>query len=32
MPWIFLAWPIAGVTWVLFLGESFVDSWRVLRS
>ena len=30
MPWIFLAWPMAGVTWVIFLGESFVDSWRVL--
>jgi TRAP-type transport system small permease protein len=30
MPWIFLAWPIAGVTWVIFLGESFVDNWRVL--
>jgi TRAP-type transport system small permease protein len=32
MPWIFLAWPLAGVTWVLFLGESFVRSWRVLRA
>jgi TRAP-type transport system small permease protein len=30
MPWIFLAWPVAGVTWLIFLGESFVDSWRVL--
>jgi TRAP-type C4-dicarboxylate transport system permease small subunit len=30
MPWIFIAWPMAGVTWVLFLGESFVDNWRVL--
>ena len=30
MPWIFFAWPIAGATWVIFLGESFVDSWRVL--
>ena len=30
MPWIFLAWPMAGVTWVIFLGESFLDSWRVL--
>jgi TRAP-type C4-dicarboxylate transport system permease small subunit len=30
MPWIFLAWPIAGLTWVMFLGESFVDNWRVL--
>jgi len=32
MPWIFLAWPFAGLTWVLFLGESFIDSWRVLRA
>jgi len=31
MPWIFAAWPIAGITWVIFLGESFVDSWRVLK-
>ena len=30
MPWIFLAWPMAGVTWLLFLGESFIASWRVL--
>ena len=30
MPWIFLAWPMAGVTWLLFLGESFVKNWRVL--
>ena len=32
MPWIFVAWPLAGVTWVLFLGESFLDSVRVLRA
>jgi TRAP-type C4-dicarboxylate transport system permease small subunit len=32
MPWIFLAWPLAGATWILFLGESFVDNWRILRS
>jgi TRAP-type transport system small permease protein len=30
MPWIFMAWPLAGITWVLFLGESFLASWRVL--
>lgn len=30
MPWIFIAWPLSGVTWVLFLGESFVRDWRVL--
>ena len=28
---IFLAWPVAGVTWVLFLGESFVTNVRILR-
>ncbi len=28
---IFLAWPIAGITWVLFLGESFVTNVRILR-
>src|SRR5438045_8582926 len=32
MPWILLAWPIAGITWAMFLGESFVDNWRVLRA
>jgi len=32
MPWIFIAWPLAGLTWVLFLGESLVHSCRVLRS
>jgi TRAP-type transport system small permease protein len=32
MPWIFVAWPLAGATWLLFLGESFVDCWRVLRA
>ena len=30
MTYIFLAWPLAGATWVLFLGESFVHSFRVL--
>ncbi len=30
MPWIFMAWPVAGITWVIFLGESFVDNWRAL--
>jgi TRAP-type transport system small permease protein len=23
MPFIFLAWPVAGLTWILFLGEAF---------
>ena len=31
MAFIFMAWPVAGVTWVLFLGESFVDNIRLLR-
>jgi TRAP-type C4-dicarboxylate transport system permease small subunit len=30
MTFIFMAWPVAGVTWVLFLGEAFVASLRVL--
>ena len=30
MPFIFLAWPVAGATWVLFLGESFVENFRIL--
>lgn len=28
---IFVAWPLAGVTWVLFLGENFLGDLRVLR-
>jgi TRAP-type C4-dicarboxylate transport system permease small subunit len=31
MVFIFAAWPVTGVTWVLFLGESFVDNIRILR-
>ena len=30
MPYIFIAWPMAGLTWVLFLGERFVDDVRTL--
>jgi len=30
MPFIFAAWPLTGVTWVLFLGESFVQNIRIL--
>ena len=30
MTYIFIAWPLAGVTWVLFLGEAFVASMRAL--
>jgi hypothetical protein len=25
-----MAWPVAGATWVLFLGESFAANFRVL--
>jgi TRAP-type C4-dicarboxylate transport system permease small subunit len=31
MVFIFSAWPVAGLTWALFLGESFVDNLRILR-
>ena len=27
---IFVAWPLAGATWVLFLGESFLANLRIL--
>ena len=27
---IFIAWPMAGFTWVLFLGESFLENARIL--
>ena len=30
MPWIFVAWPLTGITWLVFLGESFVHNTRVL--
>jgi TRAP-type transport system small permease protein len=30
MPFIFVAWPLAGATWMLFLGESFVTNIRIL--
>ena len=26
---IFIAWPMAGLTWVLFLGEAFVTNLRI---
>jgi TRAP-type C4-dicarboxylate transport system permease small subunit len=32
MPFIFLAWPIAGLTWLLFLGEAFARDVRLLFS
>jgi len=30
MTFIFIAWPVAGVTWVLFLGEAFIANFRAL--
>ena len=30
MPCIFAAWPLAGFTWVLFLGERFLADLRIL--
>jgi TRAP-type transport system small permease protein len=32
MPFIFVAWPLAGATWLLFLGEAFRDNFRVLAA
>ena len=29
MTFIFLAWPVAGLTWVLFLGEAFVRDFQL---
>ena len=26
---IFIAWPLAGVTWLIFLGEHLLNDWRV---
>ena len=31
MPYIFVAWPLAGAAWILFLGESFIENLRILR-
>lgn len=30
MAYIFIAWPVAGLTWALFLGEAFIASFRAL--
>ena len=32
MPFIFAAWPLAGLTWVLFLGERFIADMRILAT
>jgi TRAP-type C4-dicarboxylate transport system permease small subunit len=31
MPWIFAAWPLSGLTWMLFLSEKIVDDVASLR-
>lgn len=28
---IYIAWPLAGLTWVLFLGEKLVEDWKILH-
>ena len=30
MTWIFISWPLAGFTWVVFLGERFLDHLRLI--
>ena len=30
MPFIFVAWPLAGFTWVVFLGERFLANLRLI--
>jgi len=30
MNYIFVAWPLAGLTWLVFLGEGFVANWRTV--
>jgi TRAP-type C4-dicarboxylate transport system permease small subunit len=32
MVYIYMAWPIAGITWILFLIEKFVDNVKLWRS
>ena len=32
MVYIYSAWPVAGITWILFLIEKFVDNIKLLRS
>jgi len=32
MPFIFVAWPLTGITWLVFLGESMWKSFNVLRA
>ena len=30
MPYIFAAWPLAGITWIVFLGEHFLRNFRIV--
>jgi TRAP-type transport system small permease protein len=30
MPYIFAAWPLTGATWIVFLGEIFLDNLRIV--
>ena len=30
MPFIFVAWPLAGITWLAFLGESMLENARIV--
>jgi TRAP-type transport system small permease protein len=32
MNWIFIAWPLTGLTWLVFLGESFRANLRIIMS
>jgi TRAP-type C4-dicarboxylate transport system permease small subunit len=32
MPFIFVAWPLAGATWLVFLGQIFLDNVRILAA
>jgi TRAP-type C4-dicarboxylate transport system permease small subunit len=32
MTYIFIAWPLSGITWVVFLGEQFLADIRVITS
>jgi TRAP-type C4-dicarboxylate transport system permease small subunit len=32
MAWIFLSWPLAGFTWVVFLGERFLANLRLIAT
>jgi TRAP-type C4-dicarboxylate transport system permease small subunit len=31
MTYIFIAWPVTGLVWVIFVAESYCDAWRVVR-